>query len=349
MNEIKRKLASIRRISEIRPIDGADLIECAIVDGWNVVCKKGEYKVNDLVIYCEIDSWIPTSIAPFLSRGRPSVYMGIQGERLKTTKFRGQISQGLLLPIDNFIKDIELNEDYDMTEILGIIKWEREEQPQKDFNYTKPLHSNSKLCSNFPSNVPKTDQERIQNLKSKYTKYINDQLKFEITEKLDGSSCTLVLTKDGDFKVCSRNLDLDYDESNNYWDIAIRYNIENNMKSCDLYGFAIQGEMIGNKINGNIYKLSGTDFYVFDIYNINTGKYLSTEDRISTTMKLGLKHCPILNNNMTLVYTIQEFLTYADGKSVLNNKTDREGVVAKCINNPSISFKVISNKYLLKN
>lgn len=347
MNDFKRKLASIRRIDEIRPIDGADLIECIIVDGWNVVSKKGEYKVNDLVIYCEIDSWIPTTIAPFLSKGRPSKFMDIEGERLKTIKFRGQISQGLVLPITILGNKVQVQEDDDVTERLGIVKWELQ---QRDFNYTRPLHVNSKSCTIFPSNVPKTDQERIQNLKKRYTQFINDNLQFEITEKLDGSSCTMFLTKDGNFKVCSRNLDLDYDPSNNYWDIAIRYNVENTMKNNNLYGFAIQGEMVGNKINGNIYNLSGTDFYVFDIYNTNNSKYLNSEERINMTSMIGLKHCPVLYNTITLdnFSTIDDFLNYADGKSVLNSKTDREGVVAKCITDPSISFKVISNKYLLK-
>ena len=54
-----RKLASIRRIAEIKPIDGADSIEAVRVDGWWVVSKKNEYNVNDLCVYFEIDSFLP--------------------------------------------------------------------------------------------------------------------------------------------------------------------------------------------------------------------------------------------------------------------------------------------------
>ncbi len=53
-----RKLASIRKITEINPIEGADAIEVAVVDGWKVVIKKGEHSVGDEVIYLEIDSWV---------------------------------------------------------------------------------------------------------------------------------------------------------------------------------------------------------------------------------------------------------------------------------------------------
>ncbi len=98
---MERKLASIKRITEIRPIAGADAIECAIVGGgWPVVVKKGQFSVNELALFCEIDSFIPTELAPFLSRGKePKEFNGVKGERLRTVKLRGQLSQGLLLSI----------------------------------------------------------------------------------------------------------------------------------------------------------------------------------------------------------------------------------------------------------
>ena len=106
MNDIVRKLASIRKIDAIDPIPGADAIECASVGGWKVVVKKGEFHPGDLAAYFEIDSWIPTAVAPFLSKGKePRVYNGVQGERLRTIKLRGQISQGLLLPLDKFVEE----------------------------------------------------------------------------------------------------------------------------------------------------------------------------------------------------------------------------------------------------
>ena len=89
-----RKLASIAEITYIKPIEGADAIECAIVNGgWPVVVKKGEYQVGDVAIYLEIDSWVPHKLAPFLSKGQePREYNGVKGERLRTVKLRGPLS-----------------------------------------------------------------------------------------------------------------------------------------------------------------------------------------------------------------------------------------------------------------
>jgi len=97
-----RKMATIRKIDAITPIEGADAIECATIGGWKVVVKKGAFTVGDLAVYCEVDSWIPTELAPFLSKGKePREYEGIRGERLRTIRLKGQISQGLLLKLED--------------------------------------------------------------------------------------------------------------------------------------------------------------------------------------------------------------------------------------------------------
>ncbi len=95
-----RKLATIGTIDQILPHPNADRLELAKVRGWQVVVKIGEFKAGDKVIYLEVDSWVPTEIAPFLSKGqKPRMYNGIKGERLRTIKLRNELSQGLILPI----------------------------------------------------------------------------------------------------------------------------------------------------------------------------------------------------------------------------------------------------------
>jgi RNA ligase (TIGR02306 family) len=95
-----RKLATIRVIDGIQPIQGADAIECAVVGGWKVVVKKGEFLVGESALYLEIDSWVPHELAPFLTKGdEAKEFEGVKGNRLRTVKLRGQISQGLLLPL----------------------------------------------------------------------------------------------------------------------------------------------------------------------------------------------------------------------------------------------------------
>ena len=123
-NETNRKLATVRRILEINPIENADSIERITVDGWNVVGRKEEYSVGHLVIYLEIDSWVPTEVADFLSKGKePRVFNEVKGERLRSIKLRGQLSQGMLLPVSSV--NLQVNEGDDLTEFLGIQKWEK--------------------------------------------------------------------------------------------------------------------------------------------------------------------------------------------------------------------------------
>ncbi len=171
---IGRKMASVRTVDSLAPIEGADAIEVAWVGGWSVVVKKNEFKPGDLAIYCEIDSWIPTEIAAFLSKGKePREYEGIKGEKLRTIRLRKQLSQGLLLPlsISEQTKDAQLGDD--VTEALGIVKWEA----------TLPACLQGQALGNFPSWIRKTDQERCQNIAGKIFGY--DEVVAAVGEWLD--------------------------------------------------------------------------------------------------------------------------------------------------------------------
>ena len=333
-------MATIRVIDALNPIEGADAIECATIGGWKVVVKKGEFRVGDRAVYCEIDSWIPTEIAAFLSKGKePREFEGIRGERLRTVKLRGQLSQGLLLNLDDVIPQTNsFVEGEDVSELLGIVKWER------------PM--NAQLAGiargNFPSVIPKTDQERVQNLVKEIATAAADQLHYEVTEKLEGSSMTVYLI-DGEFGVCSRNLDLKETEGNTLWQVARLDNTEDKMRIAGLNNFAIQGELIGPGIQGNIYRLRKPEFRVFDVYNIQTGAYLAPHERRALIKVLDLLHVPVLHTDRTLgAGSVEEILQFAEGKSVMGDITgpEREGIVFKEARG-GMSFKAISNKYLL--
>ncbi len=148
-----RKLVSIQEIQEIRPIEGADAICHYRINDWWIVDRINQYTVGQLVCYCELDSWCPNDVAPFLSKGKePKVYKGIKGERLRTIKLRGALSQGLILPT-SIIKDRQFtieNIGEDVTEILGVVKWELE----------LPAQLAGQVTGTFPNFIPKTDQER---------------------------------------------------------------------------------------------------------------------------------------------------------------------------------------------
>ena len=349
-----RKLATIRRIDEINPIDGADLIEVATIGGWKIVVKKGEYKAGDLAIYFEIDSWIPHELAPFLSKGQePREFEGVKGERLRTIRLKGQISQGLLLPLSiMYYFGEEDEEGTDVTEPLGILKYEK----------PIPAQLAGLAKGNFPSYIPKTDEERIQNLKKELVKWQDQGLAFEISEKLDGSSMTVYITteqnEDGQdvprFGVCSRNLELKDTEGNSFWEIAKKYDLESKLTQFNIdWGsrIAIQGELCGEGIQGNKYKLTGRDFYVFRIYDMEIGEYMSPYQQDDICRLLGLKQVPELGCTRLNNYTIDSLLEFAEGKSKLNPNVEREGVVFKCFdeNSGQPHFKAISNRFLIKN
>jgi len=336
---MERKLATIRQIDNIQPIEGADMIELATVGGWKVVVAKDvNHKVGDLVVYCEVDSFLP--IEPEFEFLRKSSYKkmadGNEGFRLKTIKLRGQISQGLIVPLDVLLKrgvsSDDVYEGLDVTGMLNIIKYEP----------PVPAQLAGQVKGMFPSFLKKTDEERIQNLTREFEQYKNEV--FYVTEKLDGSSVTFYV-KDGVFGVCSRNLDLLEDENNSMWKFAIESGLRDRLVGLGK-NLAVQGEIIGEGIQGNPYKRIGQTVRIFNGFDIDKYDYLSLSELIELVKVLEVKTVPILDLDFTLPDTIDELLSYADSKSVLNEKFDREGVVIRS-HDRKISFKAISNKFLL--
>ena len=340
---MERKLATIRRIKEILPIEGADKIELAAVDGWRVVVAKDvQHKIGDLVIYCEIDSFLPIREEFEFLRKSSYKKMGDQeGFRLRTTKMKGQISQGLILPI-SVLNPPDTNiyvqpfEGLDVTEMLDIVKYE------------PPILANlaGKVKGLFPSFLVKTDEERVQNIAVEYSALcFQSKHQFYVTEKLDGSSATFYINN-GEFGVCSRNLELLETEDNSFWKVARELKLEENLRALEK-NICLQGELIGEGIQGNPYGIKGQTVRFFSVYQIDSRTRLGIKDLEDICFMIGLQTVPILESNFLLPNTIEEMLQYAEGNSALNPKTEREGVVVRSLDG-TISFKAISNKFLLK-
>jgi len=342
---MERKLATIRKISELRGIEGADKIELAIVDGWQVVVAKDvEHKVGNKVVYCEIDSFLPIRDEFEFLRKSSYKKMGDQeGFRLKTIKLRGQVSQGLILPIDvlpltQFASAYDLPEGMDVTEMLGIVKYEP----------PIPAELAGKVKGGFPSFLHKTDEERVQNLVKEYGEWkYQSKHKFYVTEKLDGSSATYYINN-GEFGVCSRNLELLETEGNTFWKVARELDLENKMKSLGK-NICFQGELIGEGIQGNPYKIKGQTVRFYTGFDIDKRERIPFVNFAVTLQDLSLDIVPVLNEEygFMLPETVEDMLKYAEGKSVLNANTEREGVVVRSMDG-TISFKAISNKFLLE-
>lgn len=339
-----RKLAHIEKVTNIRPIEGADNIEQVNILGWNVVVKKNEFKEGDLCVYIEIDSICPEK--PHFE------FLRNKNFKVKTIKLRGVISQGLILPIDILPKG-HYNVGDDVTTVLGITKHDDSEitfpnRPVKKYKGWKKLYyklfgKSKKKKSDFPSWVKKTDETRIQNMP--HVLDTNDL--FVITEKVDGCSATFTLRKKlfgYEYVVCSRNRIADKDSC--YTEMSKKYDIENNLKDlfkkfgCEKH-ITIQGEIVGPKIQSNKYKLKENDLYVFNL--LVDGELLDSRYAARRLEYRKFKFVPILGRSQ-LPKTVDEMVKLADGKSKLEDVL-REGLV---IRKRDTSFKVISNEFLLK-
>jgi RNA ligase (TIGR02306 family) len=335
---MERKLATIRKIADIQPIPDADKIEVVTVDGWKVVVAKDVgHKIGDSVVYCEIDSFLPIKEEFEFLRKSSYKKMGDQeGFRLRTVKMRGQVSQGLVLPLSVMEslacdrRGWEVGEE--VTNLLGIVKYEP----------PIPAELSGVVKGGFPSFIPKTDEERIQNMASEYEEM--KQHEYYATEKLDGTSSTYYLCENV-FGICGRNWELTESEGNTFWKIARQLDLENKLKQVP-FNVALQGETIGEGIQGNPYKLKGQTVKFYNAYNIDKQEYLNFDDFRNLINMLGLDTVPVITSSFKLPDTIDEMLKYAEDKSNLNTSFDREGVVVRSLDR-KISFKAISNKFLL--
>ena len=363
---MSRKLASIKTISDIQPIEKRDRIELAIVDGWQIIVRKDEYQIGDKTIFVEIDSVLP-ELPEF-------EFLRSKKFRIKTMKMAGVLSQGICLPLSILPKDREYNLEDDVTEIIGIKQYEGTrdiESEEKVFETNKKFQHPifkflfkysffrnillpKKQNKGFPEFIHKTDECRIQNmpfiLNNKNNTYI-------VREKIDGQSGTFFLKRKSkkwfwqkecyDFGVCSRNLRLWNRTDSSYWFVAKKYNIKEVLMKLikDNDFVAIQGECISPRVQGNKYKVSEPDLYVFNlIYPDGKVCCLWGEEILNYH---GIKWCPLINQNYILPDSVNELLDYSTGNSKLHN-TLREGIVCRDYKN-KISFKAVSPDFLIKN
>lgn len=337
---MSRKLATIQKIKNIFPIPGADKIEVAEILGWKVVVKKGEFQVGDLCVYCEIDSILPEK--PKFEFLRDKKF------RIKTCRLRGQISQGICFPL-NILSDTlknEVKEGEDVTELLGI----EQHIPQI------PACIAGIVKGLFPSFIPKTDETRVQVLQSILDRYKGE--KCYITEKVDGSSVTYYI-KDGEFGVCSRNLELKEDDKNAFWEFAHKINLKERMLKVEK-NFAIQGELIGAGIQKNNLRLPEKTVKFFTSFDIDKYQYYNYGEFVMQMKYLELETVPIITDNYILSSNIDELVEMSKGFSELNPKVYREGIVIRPLiekvdlqmssewGNGRVSFKVINTEYLLR-
>lgn len=337
---MNRKLASIQKIKDIQPIPGADKIEVASVLGWKVVCRKDEFKIGDYAIYCEIDSVLPFQPWTEFLRDKNKLDKPI---RLKTVRLRGQLSQGILFPTSILPPSFEILEGQEVAEVLNIVKFEPE----------IPAQLAGIVEGVFPSHVPKTDELRVQAFPEVITEFKGKEI--YISQKMDGTSGTYIF-RDGEFKTCSRNLSLKEVVGNAYWDMEKKYDIRNKLQAIynrTSHNYAIQGEVVGPGIQKNRIGLKEIDLMVFNVYDINEGRYLGYVEFIAFCEENKLKTVPILETGVFTYSTVDDLLEKARGVYPLSNK-HQEGIVIRpiiefrsTVLDGRASFKVINNDFLM--
>lgn len=343
-----RKLASVQRVYAVEPIEGADRIELARVLGWQCVVNKGSFKPMDLGVYFEIDSFLP--IREEFEFLRKSCYKNtdIMGEgfRLRTQKFRGQISQGLLLPLDTFPELPDgLTVGQDVSNLLGVRKWEIEERATTGGN----------VIGGLPYDVPHTDETRVQAEPGLIDAFAG--LEYYISTKMDGSSHSISIDEDG-FHVTGHNYEYKNDDSSAFYRLVnergYRDVLERFAKISGDNTVTVQGEFCAPGIQQNRLRLTKPEWYVFTIRE--NGKRVGLERMKNICRSCGFNMVPIeeIGTDLPSKYpTVEALLERADGEYPNGGK--KEGIVVRTtepVYNDTIggplSMKIVSNKYLLK-
>jgi RNA ligase (TIGR02306 family) len=335
----KRKLASVQRISNLIPLGKKNLEELATVIGWKVIVPSNTFKINEKIIYFEIDSLLP------MGKSWTS-HIKSKNLRIKTIQKYNEISQGLimkldtLLKVENFKLKIEdLKEGFDLTEILEVTKY--------DENSEEALKEKEKR---FPTElIEKSDEIRIQSNLHYIDIFFGKE--FYSSLKFDGCSATYLIEPDtNNFRIFSRNCGVSENEKSLYSEIAEKYDIKNKLL---IYGgiYAIQGEIYGPKINGNRLNVNEIKFVVFCMKNIIDNHYLDFDELVEMCEKMDLEMVDIVEEGIFKYKTVEELIEKSKGLYPGTN-CPREGLVYRLkkdwnINGKRFSFKVINDDYLL--
>lgn len=375
-----RELATIQIIESLEKHPNADTLEIAHIKGWEVITKIGDFNEGDWCIFFEIDSIVPDYSPVF-------AFMSKRKYRVRTQKLRGIVSQGLAMPVsilDTMREDKHLTgnsftwqEGEDLTEMLGVKKHDPEGEKErsqarkqgksknpliqwmKQYAWFRKLHfhvigSNTK---NFPWFISKTDENRIQNMPFIFTQH--DGKKCYIMEKLDGQSVSFAIYTGKKFSflnkifgtsfyVCSRNLCLYTKSDTNWWNIAIQEEVEKKLRS-EKKNIAIQGEIIGEGIQKNKYKLKGLHFRLFNVIDIDKNYKYNINEKTEFCDKHGFKLVPYLGTiTLNKEMKVSDMIEKSKGKSLINSKILKEGIVIRSIEDDRISFKAINPDFLIK-
>lgn len=316
-------LVYVGKIVAIKPIENADFIACATVvcgkgGKWKGIVRKNHFHEGDLCVVYLPDAQIPPN--------DEMKFMESSGWRVKMRRFRGAPSEVVIMP-DELYYSGGFDVGRDITQEKGVTK------------YHKPVPANLNGIAKgfFPSFIPKTDEPNYQRVPE-----MLDQLhgkRYYITEKADGSSTTAFRYK-GEFGLCSRNLELERNENNGYWKVAMKYQLEEKLPE----GYALQWETCGPGVQSNPMGLTELDGFAFSAYKIDEHRYLEMTELWSLLDALKFPSCKVIHADKAFDKETVHLL----GEGKYSNGKQREGVVVRSqtnVGHAPISFKVINLNY----
>ena len=257
----QRELVYVVRIDEIKPIEGKDRVECAVVGGWTVMVRKGQFKPGDLGIYFEIDSKVPEK--------EPFMFLEGKHFKIKTQKYKTPSgyfwSQGLLMSAEDFgwklhndtifmgdsLDDYVIEKDF-LTEKLGVTYADADDNKRKAKSADKyklmaqrrPDIFKKKwvqwmMRRNWGKKVMFFFFGKKKDKKSQWPSWVKktdeervqnmpwilqDKSEWFATEKIDGTSTTFTMKGYGrkrEFYTCSRNVVFDKPDKNCYYETNV--------------------------------------------------------------------------------------------------------------------------------
>ena len=354
-------------IGEIRPIEGADNIELAMVGGWQAITKKGEYEVGNKVVVATTDAVIPIQLSDLME---VTGYLR-KGQRVRTVKLRGVYSECLLIPFKYLApKSLEnnVNEGHDMMKMLGITKYE---PPVKMVEMSVggrkvKYHQNPNfhVYYKFPN---------LKNVPDLFT----EEDKVSITRKLHGTNARYGIVRkkklsildrikkffgnkwvEFDYVYGSHNVEKgstsqgfystdvwrtvaqEYDIQEKLWNYVKKYFTPERLGS----GIVIYGEIYGHGIQKNYeYGLTDIRFAGFDVEIDSVYQPFFTERGVFK--ELGLPKVDLLYSGLWNKETQDSFVF---GNFIEGTKVPHEGIVVKCLSGERHKVaKVINPDYLI--
>jgi len=329
---MSRKLASVQKIGKLEPIEGKDRIELATIQGWKVIVGKDDFKVGDLVVYIQYDTILPVT-ADFEFLGARCYSKKYNGFRIRNMKMGNVFSEGIVFPLKILPKSgaSMYIEGYDASDILGVQKYDIEGMTAK---------------IGYPTEITRADEANIQ---VAYSILKDKSYLYYLSEKLEGQAACYYVNSAGEFKVYSHNLCLGERSDNNWWNIAIKFDIEKKMKGYmknhKVKSMSLMGEIVGPKIQKNIYGLSSLDFYVYSIEDIIAKNKFGFKDLYEVFHEeTGLKIVPLIAKETKLPDSVNTILESCVGESLLKKGVKREGIVWRRMDGGK-GFKAKSKEY----